>query len=350
MQAPDYTQGLNRYSYCLNNPLSLVDPSGYSWLSRNWKSLVSAIVGVAVTIISGGSASSVGAIMISGALGGASAGLTGALLNGANLGQIVKSTLTGGLWGSVGGFLANASGGGHFLEKLFKHAFSQTWLEGIRGGNMKHGLMAGITSAIGGSAIEKYGSGLSVAGKVSANAVLSGTVAEVGGGKFANGAITGAFAMMFNQLKHLHAKQQQILQRKLMIAANEQRQRWLYLKENADQLLSQRFTPSIDFNIEGAEYSRDYIGEETRYLIEMDIILGGNTYTNVLVEYAPAGIFERNKVNNVHVSNLLTKCKPPYGRSGYPVYFRNSKDYSVLTIYLNSIEDSHRVDNFIMGN
>ena len=34
------------------------------------------------------------------------------------------------------------------------------------------------------------------------NAVLSGTVSELGGGKFANGAITGAFVVMFNDLMH----------------------------------------------------------------------------------------------------------------------------------------------------
>ncbi len=209
VQAPDYTQGLNRYSYCLNNPLSLVDPSGYSWFSRNWKSLVSAVVGITVTIVSLGSATSVGAIMISGALGGASSGLTGALLNGANIGQIVKSTLTGGLWGAAGGFLAAGSGGGAFLERLFKHSFSQAWLEGIRGGNIKHGFISGLASAAGGSAIGKYGSGLSVAGKVAANAVLTGTVTELGGGKFANGAITGAYEMMFNTLLHQKRQNQQ---------------------------------------------------------------------------------------------------------------------------------------------
>ena len=35
-----------------------------------------------------------------------------------------------------------------------------------------------------------------------ANAVLIGTVSEIGGGKFANGAVTGAFAMMFNDMMH----------------------------------------------------------------------------------------------------------------------------------------------------
>ena len=32
VQMPDFTQSLNRYSYCMNNHLSLTDPTGYSWL------------------------------------------------------------------------------------------------------------------------------------------------------------------------------------------------------------------------------------------------------------------------------------------------------------------------------
>ena len=39
-------------------------------------------------------------------------------------------------------------------------------------------------------------------GVISSNAVLSGTVSEIGGGKFANGAITGAFSVMFNDMMH----------------------------------------------------------------------------------------------------------------------------------------------------
>ena len=76
------------------------------------------------------------------------------------------------------------------------------WLEGVRGGNMKHGLLSGLASATGGSAIEKYGGRMSRALKVAANAVIGGTAEELGGGKFANGAITGAFSMLFNDLMH----------------------------------------------------------------------------------------------------------------------------------------------------
>src|SRR4051812_47333346 len=31
-------QSSNRYAYVRNNPLNLVDPSGYSWLSKGWRS------------------------------------------------------------------------------------------------------------------------------------------------------------------------------------------------------------------------------------------------------------------------------------------------------------------------
>ena len=36
IQAPDNSQSLNRYSYCLNNPLKYTDPSGYKFLGCDW--------------------------------------------------------------------------------------------------------------------------------------------------------------------------------------------------------------------------------------------------------------------------------------------------------------------------
>lgn len=202
MQASDFTQGLNRYSYCLNNPLSLIDPSGYSWFSKNWKSIIGAVVGITVAAITAGSGSGVGVAIMAGAAGGAAGALTGALLNGANIGQIAKSTLTGGLIGAASGFLNLGAGDGTFLESLFKHTFSEGWLEGIQGGNAFHGFIMGAVSCTSGSGISTYCDSWSPIAQLATISVLSGTISEIGGGKFANGAATGAFLYLFNDMMH----------------------------------------------------------------------------------------------------------------------------------------------------
>jgi len=45
---PSNPQDFNRYSYCNNNPINYVDPSGHSWFSKHWRE----IVGVVTTVIS----------------------------------------------------------------------------------------------------------------------------------------------------------------------------------------------------------------------------------------------------------------------------------------------------------
>lgn len=60
----------------------------------------------------------------------------------------------------------------------------------------------GAVSSTGGHLIDSNAKSLGKVGKITANAVLSGTVSELGGGKFANGAITGAYSIMFNDMMH----------------------------------------------------------------------------------------------------------------------------------------------------
>ena len=72
---------------------------------------------------------------------------------------------------------------------------------------MFHGFMMGAVAASGGYMIFEHANSLGKAGMIASNAVLSGTVSEIGGGKFANGAVTGAFAMMFNDMMHNYQSQ-----------------------------------------------------------------------------------------------------------------------------------------------
>lgn len=153
-----------------------------------------------------GSATGLGMAILAGATGGFAGGFTGALLNGANLGQAFKAGAVGGITGAASGFLSFASGAvtssgfTAVLDRAGKHAFSNTWLNGITGGSMKHGFITGALSSVGNGYINDKIGGLGY--KVTASAVLGGTIESIGGGKFANGAITGAYGMMFNEIAH----------------------------------------------------------------------------------------------------------------------------------------------------
>ncbi len=208
VQMPEYTQSLNRYAYCMNNPLSLTDPTGYSWIGDTF----SAIVGIAVGLETGGLAYGVYGAVIGGMAGGASSALVNSLINGANLMQTAKNTFTGGFWGGVSG-LANFEIGNleNVYMKIAAHSVSEGAMEGIRGGHFEHGFFVGMASAAGGAALNGgMCDRLSAAERIAVNAVLGGIVSELGGGKFASGAMTAAYVMMFNELKHLGPTYKQI--------------------------------------------------------------------------------------------------------------------------------------------
>jgi hypothetical protein len=55
-------------------------------------------------------------------------------------------------------------------------------------------------SSLGGSAMTSYGGNMTFTEKTAIAAVIGGTAEALGGGKFANGAVTGAFVMAYNHL------------------------------------------------------------------------------------------------------------------------------------------------------
>ncbi len=203
VQAPDFSQSLNRYAYCLNNPLSLTDPTGYSWFSRNWKSLLASIVGIAAAAFTGGASVGLTVAIVAGAAGGAAGAMVGSILNGQNFGQVLKSTFQGALFGALSGALNFACGSvSNIVARLAAHSVADGLMEGVQGGNVLHGAMMGLLSAGSGEGLMALGGSLKTGAKLAVQSVIGGTLSELGGGNFANGAITAAFSFLFNDVMH----------------------------------------------------------------------------------------------------------------------------------------------------
>ncbi len=157
VQAPDFSQSFNRYSYAWNNPLVLTDPSGEFIVSAI---IIGAFINATIQVASGnvnnmgdfftaigigalsgaaggiagnavagalGATTSVGGAIANGTLVGASGGFAGgfvggagnAWIAGANFGQGLQSGLIGGGYGAIGGaFLGGLSGGIQYQRQI----------------------------------------------------------------------------------------------------------------------------------------------------------------------------------------------------------------------------------------
>ncbi len=216
-------QDFNRYSYLSNNPLSGTDPSGFFGL----RDVVKIVAVVAVAYFSGGWGANVigswlnSAFAVTSATGtavtagiggglaaGFSSGFAGSLLNGGSLGDAFKTgviggvvgAVTGGVLGKIGATWGNANfGSADWVQKSIAHGLVHGEASEAQGGSFRHGFYSGVFAGASEGVIASAfddSQGLQYASA----AVAGGTGSVLGGGKFTNGAVSGAFSYMFNQM------------------------------------------------------------------------------------------------------------------------------------------------------
>jgi RHS repeat-associated protein len=232
VQVPEYSQNFNRYSYVMNNPLNLTDPTGFSWLSKvfhkigswlkeNWRTVVSIVVGalliwtgiggtifaglysgIAGSSIVGMSASAFYAGM--GAVTGSIMGGLNAALAGGDLGDFLRGAAMGGIQGAIaGGILHGMEGNAVSFADKALHVAGHGVLGGASNVEMGGKFQDGFLSAAAGAAANWSGiyratASTGVLGRTAIAGVIGGTASALGGGKFANGAYRSAFQHLLN--------------------------------------------------------------------------------------------------------------------------------------------------------
>jgi len=228
------SQSYNRYTYVLNNPLKYTDPSGfffkalkklakkafkaamkitgldaaYNFVKKNpW---AQSLLMVAVNFIPG-CQSWCGAL--------ASAALSAAFtkINGGSWGDALKAGAVVLASAGLANEVAALTDGMHIATVSATHGAAQGALAELTGGDFRSAAIGAFAAHMSkGMMMKENGSfmdiqnrgGLgAIAGRTAVASAVGGFSAKLGGGKFKNGAITGAFVHMYNgEREHLKSK------------------------------------------------------------------------------------------------------------------------------------------------
>jgi RHS repeat-associated protein len=214
---PYTSQQLNRYTYSLNNPLSLSDPNGLCFLGCAFKNpLVEVAISIAIAAVvpyaffeswaaftqavAEGTSAAFEAVVTAGAI-------SGAATSGMNGGNILRGMLSGAFEAAafmeVGSYVNGLEKAGTVSD--IQGAMLRIGLHGMVGGIAsvanKSNFGAGFLAAGFGAAADAAPTDGMVEGTI-VHAVAGGVGSVLGGGKFENGAETGAFGYLFNQAAH----------------------------------------------------------------------------------------------------------------------------------------------------
>jgi RHS repeat-associated protein len=216
---PYTPQQLNRYTYSLNNPLSLSDPNGLCFLGCFYRNpVVQTVIAIAIAALvpyafpeewaAFGAEVGIGTLATEAVAVAAGGALSGAATAGMNGGNILRGMLSGAFealaFFRVGGYVdgleaadATAADIPNALLRIGLHGLVGGIASSINKGNFGAGfLAAGFGAAADSVPTEGMAEGTVV------HAVAGGVGSVLGGGKFENGAITGAFGYLFNKVAH----------------------------------------------------------------------------------------------------------------------------------------------------
>jgi RHS repeat-associated protein len=186
---PKNTQKYNRYAYCLNNPLSHIDPSGNEPITLTILAIAMISTAVSTTFVYIATNLYYGTPITTG-------GIIGSFVMGAISGAITCGI--GSAVGTIANFYVRAT-----VEAL-AHGLVQGVISDARGEKFSQGFNTAVLSSISASAFGRWGGTFakSLGGQAFFGALAGGAGARLSGGNFWQGAVTGASIAVFNHYVH----------------------------------------------------------------------------------------------------------------------------------------------------